>query len=343
LKPEHIRLTHRLRSELSAPRRIVVTTHQGPDGDGMGSSLAIYHFLKKQGHDVSVITPNDYPEFLHWMPSNADVVNYMRQKPQAEALIEKTEFVFHMDYNHLKRSADMSRTLYHCKAIRVLIDHHLVPEMSAKYIFSDTGVSSTCELLFDIMKQWSPKLIDRTIATCLYTGIMTDTGSFCYRSVTQQAFSVAAELMNYGIDRAEIYDRVYDNYSENRMRLMGYCLNEKMEVFPQYATALISLNLEEQKQYGFVVGDTEGFVNLPLSIKGIRFSAFFLEKEDKVKMSFRSKGNFSVNDFSKKHYGGGGHLNAAGGDEKKPMNELIQQFRELLPLYEKELNEGSHS
>jgi phosphoesterase RecJ-like protein len=337
LKKGYLRLTHRLRAELSAPQRIVVTTHQGPDGDGLGSSLALYHFLKKQGHDVSVITPNDYPEFLQWLPANADVVNFMRQKPLAEALIEKAEYVFHMDYNHLKRSADMSRSLYQCKAVRILVDHHLLPELPAKFVFSDTDVSSTCELLFGILKQWNDKLIDQTIATCLYTGVMTDTGNFCYRSVTPQTFSVAAELMDYGIDRTEIYDRVYDNYSENRMRLMGFCLNEKMEVFPQYAAALISLNLEEQHRYGFVVGDSEGFVNLPLSIKGIRFSAFFLEKEDKIKMSFRSKGNFSVNDFAKNHYGGGGHLNAAGADAKTPMNELMQQFRELLPLYKKEL------
>jgi phosphoesterase RecJ-like protein len=261
----------------------------------------------------------------------------MRQKPLAEKLLEKTEFVFHVDYNLLSRSADMTRYLYKCKAVRVLIDHHPNPELPSKYIFSETEVSSTCELLFCILKQWDAGLIDRTIATCLYTGIMTDTGCFCYRSAGAQTFAIAAKLMGYGIDRAEIYDKVYDNYSENRMRLMGYCLNEKMEVFPQYGTALISLNLEEQQRYGFVIGDSEGFVNLPLSVKGIRFAAFFLEKEDKTKMSFRSKGNFSVNDFSKKHFGGGGHLNAAGGDSKKPMNELIQQFRELLPIYEKEL------
>ena len=338
MNQEHIRLINRLKKELSAPRRILVTTHQGPDGDGMGSSQAIYRFLKKQGHDVSIVVPNDYPDFLQWLPYNEDVVNYMRQKHFAEALIEKAEYVFHMDYNHLKRSADMTRSLYQSKAIRVLIDHHLKPELPSKYIFSETEVSSTCELLFGIMKHWNAGIIDREIAICLYTGIMTDTGSFCYRSTGAQTFSVAAELMRYGIDRAEIYDYVYDNYSENRMRLMGYCLNEKMEVFPQYCAALISLNLEEQARYGFVVGDSEGFVNLPLSIKGIRFSAFFLEKEDKVKMSFRSQGDFSVNDFSKKHFGGGGHLNAAGGDAKIPMNELVQQFRELLPLYEKELN-----
>ena len=338
MNQDYIRLIRRLKVELAIPRRIVVTTHQGPDGDGMGSSLAMYLFLKKQGHNVSLITPNDYPEFLQWMPFNADVINFMRQRPVAEELIEKTEYVFHMDYNHLKRSADMSRFLYQSKAVRVLIDHHPAPDLPSKYIFSETSVSSTCELLFSIMKLWDIRLIDRDIATCIYTGIMTDTGSFCYRSVGAQTFSVAAELMKYGIDRTEIYDKVYDNYSENRMRLMGYCLNEKMEVFPQYGTALITLNLEELNRYGFVVGDSEGFVNLPLSIRGIRFSAFFLEKEDKIKMSFRSKGDFSVNDFSKKHFGGGGHLNAAGGDTKIPMNELIQKFYDLLPLYEKELN-----
>ena len=328
----------RLKEELSAPQPIVVTTHQGPDGDAMGSSLALYLFLKKQGHDVSVITPNDYPEFLHWMPANADVVNYMRQKPLAEELVKKAAYIFHLDYNHIKRSADMTRLLSRSKAVRVLIDHHLHPELSAKYTFSEIEVSSTCELLYRVMKQWDESLIDRGIVTCIYTGIMTDTGSFCYRSASAQTFAVAAELMGYNIDRTGIYDKVYDNYSECRMRLMGYCLDKKMEVFPQYCAAFISLNLEEQQRYNFAVGDSEGFVNLPLSIKGIRFTAFFLEKEDKIKISFRSKGDFSVNDFARKHFGGGGHLNASGGDTKSSLEESICKFRELLPLYEKELN-----
>lgn len=323
---------------MSEPKRIVVTTHQGPDGDAMGASLALYHFLKKQGHDVHVVTPNDYPDFLQWLPSNSAVINYMRQKAPAEALIEEAEFIFHVDYNHLRRSADMARALYRSKAVRVLIDHHLDPELPAKYVFSEIESSSTCELLYLIMQQWGAGLIDRTIATCIYTGIMTDTGCFCYRNAGVQTFTVVAELMKYGIDRTGIYDSVYDNYSENRMRLMGYCLNVKMEVFPEYSAALISLNLDEQQQYAFVVGDSEGFVNLPLSVKGVRFAAFFLEKEDKIKISFRSKGNFSVNDFSKKHFGGGGHLNAAGGDAKSSLAETVQKFRELLPSYKTELN-----
>jgi len=338
LSHDQIRLVYRLKKDLSSRSyRILITTHQGPDGDAMGSCLALYRFLKNLGHDVNVITPNDYPEFLHWLPSNEDVINFMRQRTLAEELIEKAEYLFQLDYNVLGRSADMTRFLYKCKAIRVLIDHHPKPDMAARYLFSNTEVSSTCELLYFILKRWDFDLIDKEIATCLFTGVMTDTGSFCYQSAATQTFWVAAELMRYGIDRTDIYEKVFDNYSENRMRLMGYCLNEKMEIFPQYNTALISLNLEEQQRYGFVIGDSEGFVNLPFSIKGMRFAAFFLEKEDKTKMSFRSKGDFSVNDFSKKHYGGGGHLNAAGGDSKIPMNQLMQQFRELLPSYEKEL------
>ena len=339
LSQEHIQLIFRLKKNLSQPRKIVITTHQGPDGDAMGSSLALYMFLKKRGHDVKVVVPNDYPEFLHWLPSNEEVINFMKQRPLGESLVEEADFIFHLDYNLISRSADMTRFLYRSKATRVVIDHHPDPDLPCRYLISNTQVSSTCELLFYIMKRWDHTLIDSDIATCLYTGIMTDTGSFCYRSAGSHTFLVASELMRLNISREQIYENIYDNYSENRARLQGYCLNEKLEVFPEYRTALISLDLEEQKRYGFVIGDTEGFVNLPLSIKGIRFSAFFLEKEDKTKMSFRSKGKFSVNDFSKTHYDGGGHVNAAGGDSKIPMPELIQQFKDLLPTYEKELND----
>jgi phosphoesterase RecJ-like protein len=328
-----------LKEELSIPRKIVITTHQGPDGDAMGSSLALFHFLKKQSHDVSVITPNDYPDFLHWLPANNEVINYMRQKKTAETLIKNATHIFHLDYNHIQRSADMVRSLTKSKATRILIDHHLAPGLPAKYIFSEIDVSSTCELLYFIMMQWDPEAIDKDIATCIYTGIMTDTGSFCFRSASAQTFIVASELMNKEINRSKIYENVYDNYSESRMRLMGYCLNNKMEVFPEYHTALISLNMQEQLDYNFQVGDSEGFVNLPLSVEGVRFTAFFLEKEDKIKISFRSKGNFSTNDFSRAHFNGGGHINAAGGEIKMSLEETIRKFRDLLPLYKKQLDE----
>ncbi|MDR0815275.1 MAG: bifunctional oligoribonuclease/PAP phosphatase NrnA [Bacteroidales bacterium] len=335
---EHKHQIARLKEELSSPKRVLITTHQGPDGDAMGASLAFYQFLKKMGHDVAVVTPNDYPEFLNWLPHNGDVVNYMRQKVLAEDLIANADYIFHLDYNQLRRSADMTNTLANATAVRVMIDHHPEPNLLVKYSFSDTTASSTCELLLTIMQAWNNDLIDSDIATCIYTGVMTDTGCFSFPNATARTFTVASVLLSYGIDRTMIYDRIYDNFSAQRMRLMGYCLNDKMEVFPEYRTALISLNLEEQRRYDFVVGDSEGFVNLPLSIKGIRFSAFFLEKEDKVKISFRSKGDFSTNDFARKHFKGGGHLNASGGETKMALDAAIRQFRELLPAYQKALN-----
>ncbi|MDR1672280.1 MAG: bifunctional oligoribonuclease/PAP phosphatase NrnA [Bacteroidales bacterium] len=327
-----------LKEELSVPKHIVITMHHGPDGDAMGSSLALYQFLLKQGHEVSVVTPNDYPEFLHWLPCNHVVVNYMKQKSLAEELIRRAQFIFHLDYSQLKRSADMQHVLRQATAVRVLIDHHPEPNLSSKYLFSDSEASSTGELLYGIMKTWDSSLIDRDIATCIYTGVMTDTGCFCYRNAGVHTFLVASELMAYNIDRIAIHEQVYDNFSVQRMRLMGYCLNHKMEVFPEYRTALISLSMEDQKQYDFVVGDSEGFVNLPLSVKGVRFTAFFLEKDDKIKISFRSKGDFSTNDFAKKHFKGGGHLNASGGETRLSLEKTLHIFRELLPLYQDALN-----
>ncbi len=324
--------------EFAVPRKVLVTTHQGPDGDAMGASLAVYLFLKKQGHDVSVATPNDYPDFLQWLPGNDSVFNYMKQKPLVEQLVSEAEYIFHIDYNHIKRSADMTKSLSRAKAIRILIDHHIDPSIPVKYLFSDVEASSSCELLFQILQLWDEQMMDLDIATCIYTGIMTDTGCFAYRSATPLTFEIASKLLAIGVDRGTIYDNVYNDYSASRMRLMGYCLNKKMEVFPEYKTAFISLTLEEQEQYDFVSGDSEGFVNLPLSIKGIRFTAFFLEKDGKIKISFRSKGYFSVNDFARKHFSGGGHLNAAGGESTKKMDAAIQEFRDLLPLYSDELN-----
>jgi phosphoesterase RecJ-like protein len=327
-------LIEQLIRALESPKRILITNHQGPDGDAMGAALALYRFLTKMGHRAAVVTPNDYPDFLHWMPGNEVVLNFMRQKQEALDWVRNSEYIFLLDYNQLKRSGDMHRSLTNAKGIRVLIDHHLEPNVKTDYLFSDTNSSSTCELLFRLMKRWNSSIIDREIATCIYTGVMTDTGCFCHRNATPDTFRLAAELMGYGIDRNAIYDLVFDNFSAQRMRLMGYCLNEKLEVFPDYGTALISLNRAEQQRFDFVVGDSEGFVNLPLSIKGVRFAAFFLEKEDKIKISFRSKGEFSVNEFARRHFHGGGHLNAAGGETRSSLDEALQLFRNLLPAYQ---------
>jgi phosphoesterase RecJ-like protein len=328
----------RLKRYLASPAKIVITNHQGPDGDAMGSATALFLFLTKLGHSVSLITPNDYPEFLHWLPVEDKVVNYMHSKALAETLLAEADFIFHLDYNSLKRSADMTRTLAASKAVRIMIDHHPNPDMRVELSISEPEASSTCEIIYNVLKKWHRRLIDKDIATAIYTGLMTDTGCFCFPSANKTTFEVAAELSVYGIDRYAIYDKVYHNFSAERMRLMGYCLNEAMEVFPEYHTAIITLSLDAQQRYNFKTGDSEGFVNLPLSIAGIRFSAFFLEKSDKIKISFRSKGTFSVNDFSRSHFNGGGHVNAAGGDiYKLSLDETVAKFKVILPDYKDEL------
>jgi phosphoesterase RecJ-like protein len=327
-----------LKEAMRTPARVVITTHQGPDGDAIGSMLALYWFLTKAGYEVFPVVPSDYPAFLHWMPGNEHILNYIRHKERVLSVVESADWLFYLDFNHLNRTAGLNQALAASKARKVLIDHHLAPDIEVEYEFSDPLASSTACLLFYMMLAWEPSLTDATIATCAYTGLMTDTGCFSYNIRGPETFDMVSRLMQYGIDRDGVYRKVYDNFSESRMRLLGYCLNETMEVFPKYATALISLSLEDQKKYSFVVGDSESFVNYPLSIAGVNFSAFFQEKEDRVKISFRSRGAFSANDFARAHFDGGGHRNASGGESRLSLKEAMQQFRDLLHLYEYELN-----
>lgn len=328
-----------LKKLLSEKKKIVVTTHKNPDGDAMGSALGMYIFLKKQGHDVSIITPNEYPEFLRWLPYEKDVIKFNTNKTTANNLFQDAEIIFCLDYNSFERLSGMEKSLSSLKKMFVLIDHHPLPQIKADLLFSVTEVSSTAELLFDVLLNINGvKLIDKDIAECLFTGVMTDTGSFNYSCSRPNTFKVVTELLKFGIDIDKIQSLVYNNFSENRMRLLGYCLNEKMKVFPQYRTAYISLNSEELKKFKFKPGDDEGIVNYPLSIKDIVFSGFFIEKKDHIKISFRSKGSFPANKFSAEHFQGGGHLNAAGGKSEEKFNECIARFESLLPNYKKELN-----
>ena len=220
-----------------------------------------------------------------------------------------------------------------------MIDHHPFPQLSVDFSISRTEVSSTAELVYEfIVALDGATMINKSLADCLYTGIMTDTGCFSYNSSRTRTFEIISKLLTYSIDKDEIFCKVYDNFSAQRMRLLGYCLNEKMQVFPEFCTAFMSLSLEEQDRYNFTTGDSEGFVNYPLSIKGICFTALFIERKDKVKISFRSRGTFAVNEFSKKNFGGGGHLNASGGESNLSLVDTIQKFKDLLPQYAKELN-----
>jgi len=316
----------------------VIITHINPDGDAIGSSLGLNKLLLNLGHKPYVITPNNYPGFLKWMPGNDTVIVFNNQKKKGKELIEKADMIFCVDFNDLRRIKQLNTIIENSPSIKILIDHHPNPTDFADIQYTNVHVSSTAELIYGLIHELGlKKAIDIEAATCLFTGIMTDTGCFSYNSSNPRTFEITAELLKYGFDKDEIYKNIYDNFSSQRMRLFGFALNEKMEVFPEYHTAIISLTSKEQKRYGFQLGDSEGFVNYPLSIRGMRFSALLMERENHIKLSLRSKGNFAVNKFSENHFNGGGHFNAAGGESFLSMDDTIKKFRNLLPKYKNEL------
>ena len=329
----------KLKSLLKAPKQIVITTHRGPDGDAMGSSLAMLHLLKQLGHHAHVITPNSYANFLHWMPGNDKVLVYEGNETKAEEITNNADLIFLMDFNNLDRISDFRESVQKSTAIKVLIDHHQDPEENiADIIFSDTNSCSTAQLVYEIINEIGlNKNISKTIAECLYVGIMTDTGSFKYASTTSRTHHVIADLIEKGANNAKIHDLVYDNSSENRMRLLGYCLNKKLLLYRENNSAIISLNAEELEKFKFQKGDTEGFVNYPLAIKGIKFACFITEKEGIVKLSLRSKGNFKVNKIANKYFNGGGHTNASGGTSQVSVKETIKKVETIIKTYKKEL------
>lgn len=319
----------------------LIITHYNPDGDAMGSALALYHYLIKKGKKPMLVTPNDYPEFLHWLPGNENVIVYKKNTGTVLNAIKDADLLFTLDFNDVDRTEGMEKYLLNSPSKKVLIDHHPNPGAFADIVISDTSYSSTAELIYHVIESLGDaKLVDNIIAECIYTGIMTDTGSFNYNSSNSYTYHVVSQLIEVGIDKDKIHGNIYDNFSENRMRLLGYCLNTKMEVFPEYNTAFISLTKEELKKFNFAPGDSEGFVNYPLSIKGIRFSAIFIEKNNQIKISFRSKGEFATNKFSELHFSGGGHKNASGGHSEENLEDTLDKFRNLLPKYKNELCNG---
>jgi phosphoesterase RecJ-like protein len=329
----------KIKSLLQKPsKRIVIITHINPDGDAIGSSLGLLNILVNAGHITDVITPNDYPGFLQWLPGNNNVLVYSENKEAALKKILEAEIIFSIDFNDLKRIKQFHKPVENSGAYKVMIDHHPDPEYFADCLINDVNVSSTAELVFNfIINLGFKKYVNKEAAVCLFSGIMADTGCFSYNSSNKNTYLVIADLLDYKFSKNEIYYRLYDNFTANRMRLLGYALNEKMEILPEYNTAIISLNKKELEKYKFRTGDSESFVNYPLSIKNICFSAFFIEREGHIKVSFRSKGDFAVNEFSKKHFNGGGHLNAAGGESYTTMKETLEKFKKLLPAYREKL------
>ena len=319
-------------------KKIAIISHINPDGDALGSSLGLLNLFESMGHQCMVVLPNDYPGFLKWLPGNEKIIVLWHARDRAIDILKSADILFAVDFNELKRVKELNEIFETSLAYKVLIDHHPDPDIAVNCLISDITASSTAELIYRfILETGLVQGMNKDIATCLYTGIMTDTGCFSFNSSGRRTWETVAELLDYGIDKDKIYSLTYDNYSACRMRLLGYCLNEKMEVFPELRTGLISLSMEDMKTYHFEPGDSEGFVNYPLSIRGICFSAFFVEKEDYVRVSFRSKGEFAVNDFSKKYFNGGGHKNASGGESKASLAETVSRFKELLPLYKEKL------
>ena len=322
---------------LSKTKTISIITHVNPDGDAMGSSLGLYHYLKSKGKNVKVIVPNMYPDFLAWMPASKQAMVFEGNEASVKKQLTKSDVVFILDFNNYSRIDVLGGLIRDSTAKKVLIDHHQAPDTCFDYYFHDTAASSTCELVYDFICGIDSKnVIDKKTADCLYTGIMTDTGSFRFRGTNVKTFTVAAALIKAGAQNATIYNNVYDDYTENRLKLLGYCLHEKLVFVPEYKAAYIALSEAELKQFGFKKGDTEGIVNYALSVGGIDFSAFFSDKDGAIRISFRSK-KFDVNKFARAHFSGGGHINAAGAKSELSLDDTVKKFIELLPQYKSEL------
>ncbi|MBD8388737.1 bifunctional oligoribonuclease/PAP phosphatase NrnA [Dysgonomonas sp. BGC7] len=314
--------------------KIVIVTHVSPDGDAIGSSLGLYHYLNDLGNNVNIIVPNSFPDFLKWIPGAKDIIDYEKYTEFAQKLIAEAELIFCLDFNVPKRSHHLAPFIEAANAKKVLIDHHPEPTNFCDVMISHPEISSTSELIFRLICRMGDfEAMSNESATAIYTGMMTDTGAFTYNSNNAEIYYIIGELLKKGINKDQIYSNVYHNYSEDRYRMLGYTLCEKMKIYPEYNAALIWLTNEEQNKYNVKKGDTEGFANLPLNIKGIIFSVFIREDNDFIKISFRSQGTFPSNKFAAECYNGGGHLNAAGGEFKGTMKEAIAIFENALPEY----------
>jgi phosphoesterase RecJ-like protein len=317
---------------LATPKKIAIIPHRSPDGDAMGSTLALYHFLLKLNHQPVVIAPNDFPNFLAWLPGSETVLIYENDKANCTKIIQEAEMIFTLDFNALHRTGEMEHVLKKVTVPMVMIDHHQKPDSYATYTYSDTIFGSTCEMIYNFITFLGQKeLIDKTIASCIYTGITTDSGSFRFPSTTGTTHRIVADLIDLGIDNSEIHTQLFDNNSYNRIQLLGRAL-QNMKVFPEYKTSYITLSQKELDEFQYEKGDTEGVVNYGLTIKGIHFAAIFIEHRDEniIKISFRSQGNFDVNQFAREHFNGGGHINAAGGKSYESLRETIKKFEHLI-------------
>ena len=325
---------------LTEPKKIVIIPHKNPDGDAMGSALGLYHWLIQKHHEVTVIAPNEYPLFLKWMPGDDRVLIYESNSTKANSLLLEADIIFTVDFNALSRIEEIQGGLKVTKAKFIMIYHHQAPEDYAAVTYSDVTMSSTCEMVYNFMSALGDaSLLNKDVATCLYTGIMTDTGSFRFASTTPETHRVVASLIENGAENATIHNNIYDSNSFHKLQLLGVAL-KNLVYMEAYHTAYITLTRAELDAHQFKKGDTEGFVNYGLSINGAKLAAIFIESEQDnyVKISLRSKGSFDVNTFARRYYNGGGHINAAGGRSDKPLQETIADFKNYVAHYQNELS-----
>ncbi len=327
-----------LKQLLAQPRRIVITTHHKPDGDAIGSSLGMYNALKKHGHQLQVITPNDYGENLQWMSGNENVIEFESAPDEAASFIAAAELIICLDFNDLKRINEMGELVSQSSAKTLLIDHHLDPPGFEDYTYHHTGASSTCELVYDFLHfmGWGDT-IDAAVASALYTGIMTDTGSFRFPSTTPKVHRVVADLIEQGADNGLIHQAVFDQMTENTLRFLGHCFTQKLRVLPEFKTAYIVVSAQELIDYNIQTGETEGLVNYALNLKGMKFAALIIDRTKLVKMSFRSKGQVPANEFAKSWFEGGGHRNAAGGQSALSLEATEARFLEALLTFKNQI------
>lgn len=325
--------------QLNTPARIVVTMHQKPDGDAMGSALGLYHFLIAMGHEVTVISPTNWANFLDWMPGVDTVIDFEQQREKALGMIQAAHVIFCLDFNVLHRTKNMEQPLLAANCTKILIDHHEQPQEEAfTYGISNTAKSSTCEMVYDfIVDSGNLDKLTLSAAECLYTGVMTDTGSFRFPATSAGVHRMVATLKDLGLKHTRVHDNIYDNFLENRLRFIGYALVNRMEVMYEYNTALMYITRSDLQRYNIKTGDTEGLVNYLLTIQGIRFGALVIDREGERKWSFRSKGAFDVNKFAREHFNGGGHVNAAGGGSYDSLDANVARFKEVIKEYQHQL------
>jgi bifunctional oligoribonuclease and PAP phosphatase NrnA len=323
--------TKQLSKLFSDSENILIICHINPDGDSIGAQLALYHYFKSKNKNVGLLAPNNIQEFLRWMDGSDQINIFIKDRKMCRALIDKADLIIMLDFNQANRLGEAEDSVVRSGATKLIIDHHLDPEDFADLIISDATKCSTSELVHELICELNGSIfMNRPYAEAIYVGIITDTGNFEHGSYGSRTFRIVADLLDTGIEKEKIINLIYNNFSSDRIRLQGFALNKRMVVMPEYKTAYIYLSKEDLREYNHVKGDTEGFVNMPLSIKGISFTALFIEKDNFIKLSFRSKGRFPSNEFASMYFSGGGHMNASGGEYKDTLENTIAYFLKVL-------------